>query len=139
MATSTAEANAAGSGAGNQVATPGPSPAAAPRAVIDMARIQALATRAGSMVEQIRARLLAPEARKISPLYSASQIATLGGVDKALAGVDWLKAHPAAVGVAVAVAVAASPKRAWRWSRRAFFVWRGWRTVRNSLLAVRST
>ncbi len=33
--------------------------------------------------------------------------------------------------------VAASPKRAWRWSRRAFFVWRGWRTVRNSLLAVR--
>lgn len=70
-------------GAGNQVATPGPSPAAAPRAVIDMARIQALATRAGSMVEQIRARLLEPEARKMSPLYSASQIATLCGVDKA--------------------------------------------------------
>lgn len=70
-------------GAGNQVATPGPSPAAAPRAVIDMARIQALATRAASMVEQIRARLLEPEARKISPLYSASQIATLCGVDKA--------------------------------------------------------
>lgn len=35
------------------------------------------------MVEQIRSRLLAPEARKISPLYSASQIATLCGVDKA--------------------------------------------------------
>jgi chromosome partitioning protein len=70
-------------GAGNLVATPGTSPAAAPRPVIDMARIQALATRAGSMVEQIRARLLAPEARKISPLYSASQIATLCGVDKA--------------------------------------------------------
>ena len=70
-------------GAGNQVATPGPSPAAVPRAVIDMARIQALATRAGSMVEQIRARLLEPEARKMSPLYSASQIATLCGVDKA--------------------------------------------------------
>lgn len=48
-----------------------------------MARIQALATRAGNMVEQIRSRLLAPEARKISPLYSASQIATLCGVDKA--------------------------------------------------------
>ena len=61
----------------------------------------------------------------------------LGGVDRALAGVDWLKAHPAAVGVAVAVAVAASPKRAWRWTKRAFFVWRGWRSVRNSLLAVR--
>lgn len=70
-------------GAGNHVATPDLSPATAPRAVIDMARIQALATRAGSMVEQIRSRLLAPEARKISPLYSASQIATLCGVDKA--------------------------------------------------------
>jgi len=56
---------------------------AAPRAVIDMGRIQALATRAGSMVEQIRSRLLAPEARKIAPLYSASQIAALCGVDKA--------------------------------------------------------
>lgn len=68
---------------GNQVATPGPSSTAAPRAVIDMGRIQALATRAGSMVEQIRSRLLAPEARKIAPLYSASQIAALCGVDKA--------------------------------------------------------
>ncbi|MBS0306715.1 MAG: AAA family ATPase [Proteobacteria bacterium] len=48
-----------------------------------MGRIQALATRAGSMVEQIRSRLLAPEARKIAPLYSASQIAALCGVDKA--------------------------------------------------------
>ena len=35
------------------------------------------------MVEQIRSRLLAPEARKIAPLYSASQIAALCGVDKA--------------------------------------------------------
>lgn len=68
---------------GNQVATPGPLSTAAPRAVIDMGRIQALATRAGSMVEQIRSRLLAPEARKIAPLYSASQIAALCGVDKA--------------------------------------------------------
>jgi chromosome partitioning protein len=35
------------------------------------------------MVEQIRGRLLAPEARKISPLYSAAQVAALCGVDKA--------------------------------------------------------
>jgi len=54
-----------------------------PRALIDMRRIQALATRASSMVEQIRGRLLAPEARKISPLYSAAQVAALCGVDKA--------------------------------------------------------
>lgn len=35
------------------------------------------------MVEQIRGRLLAPEAKKVSPLYSASQLAALCGVDKA--------------------------------------------------------
>ncbi len=83
----------------------------------------------------LRERIAAQRRALVShawPLESA-----LGGVDKALAGVDWLKAHPAAVGVAVALAVAASPKRAWRWGSRAFFVWRGWRSVRNSLLAVR--
>ncbi len=63
---------------GNLVAS-----APAARALIDMARIQALATRAGSMVEQIRSRLLAPEAKKVSPTYSAAQIAALCGVDKA--------------------------------------------------------
>ena len=83
MATSTAEANVAGAGPGNQIASPVPSPSMSPRALIDMRRIQALATRASSMVEQIRGRLLAPEARKISPLYSAAQVAALCGVDKA--------------------------------------------------------
>lgn len=55
-----------------------------------------------------------------------------GGADKALAGVDWLKHHPAAVAVAVVVLVVASPKRAWRWGKRGFLVWRGWQTVRSS-------
>lgn len=48
-----------------------------------MPRIAGLATRAGSMVEQIRGRLLAPEARKIAPTYSTAQLAALCGVDKA--------------------------------------------------------
>ncbi|RVT47679.1 AAA family ATPase [Rubrivivax albus] len=68
---------------GNQVATPSSTSSVAPRALIDIQRIQALANRATSMVEQIRGRLLAPEAKKVSPLYSASQVATLCGVDKA--------------------------------------------------------
>ena len=34
------------------------------------------------MVEQVRGRLLAPEAKKVSPLYSASQIAAFCAVDK---------------------------------------------------------
>ena len=72
---------------GNPIATAPPSPAAlqsiAPRAPIDMRRIQALATRAESMVGQIRQRLLAPESRKVSPVYSTAQLAILCGVDKA--------------------------------------------------------
>jgi len=63
---------------GNQVATP-----SGPRTRIDMDRIQALAGRAGSMVEQIRGRLLAPEARKQAPHFSTAQLAALCGVDKA--------------------------------------------------------
>jgi len=59
----------------------------------------------------------------------------LGTVDKAVLGVEWLKEHPATVGVTVALVVAASPKRAWRWSKRAYLAWRGWHAVRNSLLA----
>ena len=68
---------------GNPVASLNPLQGVAPRTPIDMRRIQALATRAASMVEQIRGRLLAPESRKISPLYSALQLAALCGVDKA--------------------------------------------------------
>lgn len=65
---------------GNQVSTPLPQGARQP---IDMARITSLAQRAAGMVEEIRGRLLAPEARKLAPSYSATQLATICGVDKA--------------------------------------------------------
>jgi len=69
--------------AGNPVATAvPPSPPLAPRATIDMRRIQALAARAESMVGQIRQRLLAPESRKVAPVFTAAQLAALCGVDK---------------------------------------------------------
>jgi len=67
---------------GNQVSGP-LSTAATGRAPIDMARITALAERAASMVEQVRAKLLAPEVRKLAPRYSSAQLASLCGVDKA--------------------------------------------------------
>lgn len=54
-----------------------------PRQAIDMQRIADLAARAGSMVEQIRSMLLAPEARKVPPTYSTAQLAALCNVDKA--------------------------------------------------------
>lgn len=67
-------------------------------------------------------------ARQVVPLEAA-----LAKGDTVLRGVDWLKHHPAAVGAAVAVAVIARPKRAWRWAQRGFFLWRGWRAVKSSL------
>jgi hypothetical protein len=95
------------------------------------ARTVDFALRHGALRESIAAQRKAL-ASHAGPLESA-----LGNVDRALVGVDWLKAHPEVVGVAVAIAVAVSPKRTWRWSKRAFLVWRGWRSVRNSLLAAR--
>ena len=67
---------------GNQVST---APPALPHSTppgITMEKIAALAERAGLMVEQIRGPLLAPEARKIAPSYSSSQLSALCGVDK---------------------------------------------------------
>lgn len=68
--------------AGNLVANPSPSPIVH-RNAIDMRRIQSLASRAESMVGQIRQRLLAPESRKEAPSFSTAQVASLCGVDKA--------------------------------------------------------
>lgn len=65
-------------GAGNLVANRRPE-----QRLINMERIGALGERAGSMVEQIRSKLLAPETRKVSPAYSAAQLGHLCGIDKA--------------------------------------------------------
>ena len=71
-------------------------------------------------------------ARHAEPLQGA-----LAKGDSVLKGVDWLKHHPAAVGVAVTVAVIARPKRAFRWARRSFFLWRGWQAIKSSLSGIR--
>lgn len=65
---------------GNLVSTESP---LARRQSINMEKIAALAERAGSMVEQIRGMLLAPEARKLPPTFSTAQLASLCRVDKA--------------------------------------------------------
>lgn len=53
--------------------------------------------------------------------------------DSVLKGVDWLKQHPAAVGVATAAVVVLRPKGALRWARRSFLIWRGWQALKASL------
>jgi len=90
-------------------------------------RLLQLATRHGALrarIDEQRRQL----ARHAGPLESA-----LAKGDLLLDGVDWLKHHPAAVGAAVAAAVAAEPSRLWRWGRRAFVVWRGWQSLRSGL------
>lgn len=68
-------------------------------------------------------------AQQAAPLEAA-----LARGDSVLQGVDWLKHHPAAIGVALAAVVASGPKRAWRWAKRGFFVWRGWQAIRRSII-----
>lgn len=86
-----------------------------------------LATRHGALkarIDEQRRQL----ARHVEPLQGA-----LAKGDAVLKGVDWLKHHPAAVGVAVAAAVIARPKRAWRWGRRSFLLWRGWQALKSAV------
>ncbi|MBP5986064.1 MAG: YqjK-like family protein [Azonexus sp.] len=86
-----------------------------------------LATRHGALKARI------DEQRRVLVQHAVPLEAALIKGDTVLKGVDWLKHHPAAVGIAVAVAVIARPKRAWRWAQRGFFLWRGWRAVKNAL------
>lgn len=89
------------------------------------ARLLELAARRGAL----RARIDAQRetlARQVLPLERA-----LEHGDSVMRGVDWLKHHPLAVGVAVAAAVVARPGRAWRWAKRGLLVWRGWRALQG--------
>lgn len=90
-------------------------------------RLLELATRHGALKARIDAQRL-QLSRHAEPLERA-----LANGDKAMAGAEWLKEHPVAVGVGVAALVVARPKRAWRWARRGFVVWRGWTSVKKLL------
>jgi len=59
--------------------------------------------------------------------------AVLARGDAVLRGVDWLKHHPLAVGGVVAAVAVARPKRAWRWAKRGFFLWRGWQAIQGAV------
>lgn len=90
-----------------------------------------LATRHGALKARI------DEQRRLLAGHSVPLEAALARGDSVLKGVDWLKHHPAAVGIAVSVAVIARPRRALRWVHRGFFLWRGWRAIRTSLIGTR--
>lgn len=90
-----------------------------------------LATRHGALKARIA------EQRRQLARHAAPLEAALAKGDALLDGVDWLKHHPVAVGAAVAAVAVVRPKRAWRWGRRGFFLWRSWQAVKSRLEGVR--
>lgn len=90
-------------------------------------RLLELASRQGMLKARIDAQRHTLAQHAI-PLEAAFVVA-----DKAVAGVDWVKHNPLPVGAAVAVLAILKPSRAWRWAKRGIFVWRGWKSLQNSL------
>lgn len=86
-----------------------------------------LATRHGVLQARIA------EQRRQLARHAVPLEAALAKGDVVLDGVDWLKQHPAAVGVAAAAVAVVRTKRAWRWARQGFFLWRGWQAVKSRL------
>jgi len=82
-----------------------------------------------------RERLLAKAAaqREEVALLLAPWQAPLAFADKGLTVATYLREHPSIVIVAVAALVVLSPKRAYRWARRSFAVWRGYRWAVGAL------
>ena len=91
-------------------------------------RLLELATRHGALkarIEQQRLQL----ARHAEPVAKALETG-----DAVLKGADWLKRNPAIVGGTTALLALLRPRRAWRWAKRGFFLWRGWQSLKRSLV-----
>ncbi len=64
----------------------------------------------------------------LAPLRSPLAVA-----DRGIVVAQYVRAYPGLVAIAAAVFVVLSPKRALRWARRAFAVWRGARWAARTL------
>ena len=85
-----------------------------------------------------RERLLARSAAQRDEL--ALLLAPLKGplaiADRGIAVAQYARAHPGLVAIAAAVFVLLSPRRAFRWARRAFTVWRSYRWAARALSTI---
>ncbi len=86
-----------------------------------------LATRRGELTAQIAMQrtALAGRMQPVKPVF--------GAADRVVDGAHWLKRHPQVIAAFAVGLVVAKPRRAWRWAKRAFFLWRSWRTLRSQL------
>jgi hypothetical protein len=97
-------------------------------------RLNELHLRRGRLLERIanQRATLGRDAQPVrSALYSADRLLAI-----VYAGVDQVKRHRGLAALAVAAFFIARPRRIWRWTKRAFFAWQTWRTVRNKLLVL---
>lgn len=94
-----------------------------------------IAIRRGRLIERI-AYQRAALGSEVQPICGALQTA-----DRTIARVRtvtaYLKQHPGIVLVAVALLAALKPRRAWRWARRGFVVWRTWRTLQERFASMK--
>jgi hypothetical protein len=60
-------------------------------------------------------------------------VPTLQQVDKLRDAASWLRQRPWLLGAGLATAVVLRPRRAWRWLRRGWSVWRLWQRLRPLL------
>jgi hypothetical protein len=84
------------------------------------ARRERLIARAAAQRDELALRL--------APLRPSLAVA-----DRGIIIVQYVRAHPGVVAIAAAVFVVLSPRRALRWARRAFTVWRGTRWALRAL------
>jgi hypothetical protein len=87
-----------------------------------------------------RERLIAKAAlqRETFARDAAAWAPALGIVDRGIAGVAWLRSHPEILVVAGGLLVVLRPRKALRWSLRAFSLWQAYRRITARLSSVRS-
>lgn len=90
-------------------------------------RLLELAVRRGELSVHVALQRQAL-AQQTLPLVRAAALA-----DRAVSGIGWLQQNPKVVAIAAAVLVAMKPRRLWSWSRKAFFLWRGWQALKAKL------
>jgi hypothetical protein len=82
-----------------------------------------------------RARLIERAARERADIADSMQSWSrpLGLVDRVLAGVNFVLARPPLLAAAAISLVLLRPGRAWKWARRAYSLWRGYRWLANKV------